>query len=403
MEKILVLNSGSSSLKYQLFAFEGNNHQLLAKGLAERIGLDGSSITFQITGQEKQKLLLNLPNHEVTLQEIFNLLLKGALNSLDELSAVGHRLGHGGETFKFSTLITQDNIEQIRDAQSLLPLHGKAFMLGIDAMTKLLPALPQIAVFDTAFHQTMPQEAYLYALPEEQYSKHHIRRYGFHGTSHRYIAREMARLEPQAHKVISCHLGSGGSITAIKDGQSIDTSLGFTGTGGITMGTRCGDIDAFVPLYIMQTQNKTADEVHLMMNKESGLYALSGGFSDSRDVEDRYMAGDAKAIAAYDVYIHSIIKYIGAYVAVLGGVDAIAFTAGIGEKSPFLRQKVCEKLAYLGVELDLEANKVRGEEVKISTPNSKVSVWVIPTDEELVIAEDTYDILQQQNDMQKTA
>ncbi len=392
MKKILVLNSGSSSLKYRLFAFDAAQSKLLAKGLAERIGIGNSILTFQTTGQDKQKFSLDLPNHEVALQEIFKLLLGSVLNSLNELSAVGHRLGHGGEIFKQSTVITQDNIEQIRQAQELLPLHGKAFMLGIDAMQKLLPDIPQVAVFDTAFHQTMPKEAFLYALPQEQYTKHKIRRYGFHGTSHYYVSRELQKLMPSARKVITCHLGSGGSITAIKDGKSIDTSLGFTGTSGVTMGTRCGDIDGFVPLYIMQSQNKTADEVHLMLNKECGLYALSGGYSDSRDVEDRYLAGDEQAITAYDVYIHSIIKYIGAYVAVLGGVDAIVFTAGIGENSPLLRQKVCEKLAYLGLKIDVQANNMKGQTKEISTPDSKVKVWVIPTDEELVIAEDTYQL-----------
>ena len=390
MKKILVLNSGSSSLKYRLFSFNNNEHTLLAKGLAERIGLDGSTLSFQQTGQEKQKFSIDLPNHEVTLKEILNLLLKNVLSSIDELSAVGHRLGHGGETFKSSTIITKDNISQIREAQNLLPLHGKAFMHGIEAMQKLLPDIPQVAVFDTAFHQTMPEKAYLYALPMEQYTKHHIRRYGFHGTSHYFVSRELQKIMPSAHKIISCHLGSGGSITAIKDGKSIDTSLGFTGTGGIVMGTRCGDIDAFVPLHIMQTQNKTSEEVHLMLNKECGLYALSGGYSDSRDVEDRYIAGDKMAHTAYDVYIHGIIKYIGAYIAVLGGVDAIIFTAGIGENSPLLRQKICEQLSYLGIKLDEKNNQLRGQTAEISTPDSKVKVFVIPTDEELVIAEDTY-------------
>ncbi len=396
MQKILVLNSGSSSLKYQLFAFENNEAELLAKGLAERIGLDGSSITFQTKGKEKRKIVIDLPNHKAVLQEVFNLLSGEVLDSINEINAVGHRLGHGGETFKQSTLITDENIEQIRQAQDLLPLHGKAFMLGIEAMQKLLPDIPQVAVFDTAFHQTMPKSSYLYALPEELYNKYHIRRYGFHGTSHRFIAQKMAELEPSARKIISCHLGSGGSITAIKDGKSIDTSLGFTGTDGVVMGTRCGDIDAFIPLYIMQTQNKTATEVNNLMNKQSGLLGLCG-YSDSRDVEERYLQGDEKAITAYDVYIHGIIKYIGAYVAVLGGVDAITFTAGIGENSWLLRQKVCEKLAYLGVSLDEKANQVRGKIAQISSPSSKVKVWVIPTDEEKVIAEDTFNLINQPN------
>ena len=393
MKKILVLNSGSSSLKYRLFAFENEQPQLLVKGMAERIGIDASTLTFQPTGQEKQKISLNLPNHEIALKEIFNLLLGSVLNSLDELSAVGHRLGHGGENFKESTIITTDNIDQIRQAQELLPLHGKAFMLGIDAMQKLLPNIPQIATFDTAFHQSMPEEAFLYALPQEQYTKYKIRRYGFHGTSHYYVSRELQKLVPSARKIITCHLGSGGSITAIKDGKSIDTSLGFTGTAGIVMGTRCGDIDGFIPLYIMQTQHKTADEVHLMLNKECGLYALSGGYSDRRDIEKLYMEGNQRAITTYNVYIHSIIKYIGAYTAVLGGVDAIVFTAGLGENSSFLRQKICEKLEYLGLKLDLKANEITGQTQEISSSDSKVKVWVIPTDEELVIAEDTYKLI----------
>ena len=259
-------------------------------------------------------------------------------------------------------------------------------------MNSLLPDIPQVATFDSAFHQTMPKEAYLYALPAEQYEKYRIRRYGFHGTSHYYVSRELSKILPEASKVISCHLGSGASITAIKDGKSIDTSLGFTATGGLTMGTRCGDIDAYIPLYIMQTQNKTAEEVNLMMNKESGLYALSGGFSDTRDIEKKYYEGDERAVTAINVYVHNVVKYIGAYTAEMGGTDAIIFTAGIGENSSFLRQKICDRLAFMGLKIDSEANNQRGKLTELSTNDSAVKVYVIQTNEELVIAQDTYNL-----------
>ena len=393
MKKILVLNSGSSSLKYRLFAFDENSSELLTKGLAERIGLDGSRIIWQNKEGEKNVLTWDLENHEAALKKVLELLVGNGLETIDELAGIGHRLGHGGETFKESVLIDDDNLQIIRETQNLLPLHGKAFMLGIDALKKLLPNVLQVATFDTAFHQTMPEEAFLYALPWEQYTKYKIRRYGFHGTSHYFVSRELQKLMPEAKKVITCHLGSGGSITAIKDGKSVDTSLGFTGTAGVVMGTRCGDLDAFVPLYIMQTQNKTADEVHLMLHKECGFYGLSDGYSDSRDIEERYINGDKKAKIAYDVYVHGIIKYIGAYAAVLGGVDAIVFTAGIGENSPMLRKMVCDKLDYLGVKLNDKANSIRGQLREISLNESKVKVWVIPTNEEQVIAEETYKLI----------
>lgn len=393
MKKILVLNSGSSSLKYRLFAFDENSSELLTKGLAERIGLDESRIIWQNKEGEKNVITCDLENHEAALKKVLELLVGNGLETIDELAGIGHRLGHGGEIFKKSVLIDDDNLQIIRETQNLLPLHGKAFMLGIDALKKLLPNVLQVATFDTAFHQTMPEEAFLYALPWEQYTKYKIRRYGFHGTSHYFVSRELQKLMPEAKKVITCHLGSGGSITAIKDGKSVDTSLGFTGTAGVVMGTRCGDLDAFVPLYIMQTQNKTADEVHLMLHKECGFYGLSDGYSDSRDIEEQYINGDKKAKIAYDVYVHGIIKYIGAYAAVLGGVDAIVFTAGIGENSPMLRKMVCDKLDYLGVKLDDNANNIRGEVREISLNESKVKVWVIPTNEEQVIAEETYKLI----------
>ncbi|MBP3545516.1 MAG: acetate kinase [Alphaproteobacteria bacterium] len=390
MKKILVINSGSSSLKFQLFATDGNEYKVIIKGLAERIGIDGSNISYQKEGEEKQVETIPLDNHKTTLKAILDILLKGSLKSIDELWAIGHRLGHGGEYFDKSVVIDDEVMEKIYETKDLLPLHGNAFVYGIEAMKSLLPNIKQVATFDSAFHQTMPKEAFLYALPLEQYEKYRIRRYGFHGTSHYYVSNELRKIMPSAEKIISCHLGSGSSITAIKNGKSIDTSFGFAASCGVTMGTRCGDIDAYIPLYIMQTQNKTADEVNQMMNKESGLWALSGGYSDTRDIEKMYNEGNEQAITTINIYVHNVIKYIGAYTAEMGGVDAIIFTAGIGENSSFLRQKICERLKFMGVEIDEEKNKLRSQFVELSTPASKVKVYMIPTNEELVIAQDTY-------------
>lgn len=389
MKKILVLNSGSSSLKYQLFDIEDNNYSVIAKGIAERIGLNNSNLTLKTLDGKVICREIPLPDHKTTLQAIFDLLIPEILTDISQLSAVGHRLGHGGEYFDKSVIIDDDVMEKIYDTADLLPLHGKAFILGIEAIKKLLPQIKQVATFDSAFHQTMPPEAYLYALPEEQYKKYHIRRYGFHGTSHAYVSQKAAEYIGHKGKFITCHLGNGASITAIKDGKSIDTSMGFGGVPGIFMGTRCGDIDPFIPLYIMQTQNKTADEVNMMLNKECGMYALSGGHSDRRDVESLYHQGDEKAIIAMNSYVYRIIKYIGAYAAALDGVDAIIFTAGIGENSDFIRRLVCEKLSWLGVDFDEKANNEAQGFAEISKPSSKVKVLVIPTNEELVIAQDT--------------
>ncbi len=390
MKKILVINSGSSSLKFQLFATDGNEYKVIIKGLAERIGIDGSNISYQKEGEKKQVKTIPLDNHKTTLKAILDILLKGSLKSIDELWAIGHRLGHGGEYFDKSVVIDDEVMEKIYETKDLLPLHGNAFVYGIEAMKSLLPNIKQVATFDSAFHQTMPKEAFLYALPLEQYEKYRIRRYGFHGTSHYYVSNELRKIMPSAEKIISCHLGSGSSITAIKNGKSIDTSFGFAASCGVTMGTRCGDIDAYIPLYIMQTQNKTADEVNQMMNKESGLWALSGGYSDTRDIEKMYNEGNEQAITTINIYVHNVIKYIGAYTAEMGGVDAIIFTAGIGENSSFLRQKICERLKFMGVEINEEKNKLRSQFVELSTPASKVKVYMIPTNEELVIAQDTY-------------
>ena len=390
MKKILVLNSGSSSLKYQLFEIDDRKHTVIAKGAAERIGEQGSSLSLKTPDGKKISKDITLPDHKTTLEEIFKLLIPDILHDLSELSAVGHRLGHGGEFFDKSVIIDDDVMSKIYQTADLLPLHGKAFILGIEAIKNILPQMVQTATFDSAFHQTMPKEAYLYALPREQYEKHKIRRYGFHGTSHAYVSKKAAEYLGKQGKFITCHLGNGASITAIKDGKSIDTSMGFGGVPGIFMGTRSGDIDPFIPLYIMKTQNKTADEVNMMLNKESGLFALSGGYNDRRDVEALYHKGNPQAVTALNCYIYQIVKYIGAYTAALNGLDAIIFTAGIGEHSDFIRQKVCEKLKWMGVEIDENKNKQVDGFAEISTPDSKIKVLVIPTDEELMIASDAY-------------
>ncbi len=387
MKKILVLNSGSSSLKYQLFNVDGDNYEVLAKGLADRIGISGSFVTLKV-GDNKQTKEIELPSHKEAIREVLDLLLSGPLGSMAELSAVGHRVVHGGELFKNSALVTEEVIRDIENLSELAPLHNPAATLGLRAVKELLPDMPQVVVFDTAFHQTMEKEAFLYALPEEQYSRYKIRRYGFHGTSHAYVAAEAAKLLGKKGKIITCHLGNGASISAVENGKCVDTSMGFTPLAGVVMGTRCGDIDPYIPLYIMKTQNKSIDEVNALMNKQSGMFGICG-FSDNRDVETRYLAGEQKAIDAMNVYVHTLLRFIGGYIAVLGGVDAIVFTAGVGENGAVVRKMVVERLSYLGIELNEENNNKRGQTLEISMPQSKVHVYVIPTDEELMIAKDT--------------
>ena len=386
--KILVLNSGSSSLKYQLFDVNGDKYDVIAKGLAERIGINGSLVSIKYANGEKKSVAVNLPTHNEALREVFNLLLDGVIKSLDEITAVGHRVVHGGENFKGSALVTEKVIEEIDELSQLAPLHNPAAVLGLRAVQKALPNVPQVVAFDTAFHQTMPKEAFLYGLPLEQYTEHKIRRYGAHGTSHQFVAEECAKLIGKRGKIITCHLGNGASISAVKDGVCMDTSMGFTPLAGVIMGTRCGDIDPYIPLHIMKYQNKTLDEVNTLLNKQSGMLGLSG-FSDMRDVEAKYLEGDTKAIEALKTYAYTLVKFIGSYIAVLGGVDAIVFTAGIGENSPIIRKMVLERLSYLGIELDEENNNKRGDAVEITKPGSKVRSFVIPTNEELVIAQDT--------------
>ncbi len=392
MKKILVLNSGSSSLKYQLFAVDGDKYEVIAKGLADRIGIDNSFVTIKIRDGEKITKNVDIPSHQEAIREVFALLLNGALGSMSELSGVGHRVVQGGSIFKESTLVTDKVIEQIDELSSLAPLHNPAAVLGLKAMKALLPDVKQVVVFDTAFHQSMKPEAFLYALPLEQYKKHQIRRYGAHGTSHFYVAREVAKLIGKEGKIIVCHLGNGASISAVNNGKCVDTSMGFTPLAGVVMGTRCGDIDPYIPLHIMKTQGKSVDDVNHLLNKESGMLGLCG-FSDNRDVENAYLAGDEDAKVATDVYIHTLLRFIGGYIAVLGGVDAIAFTAGVGENSAIIRKMVCERLSYLGIQINDEANNKRGKTIEISTPSSKVKVFVVPTNEELVIAQDTVNLI----------
>ncbi len=391
MKKILVLNSGSSSLKYQLFNVDGEKYDVVAKGVADRIGINGSFVEIKFPNGEKRKREVALPTHNEAINEVISELLNGALTSMKEIDAVGHRVVQGGDIFKNSVLVTDSVIDQIENLAELAPLHNHAHVLGIKAVQSLLPDVPQTVVFDTAFHQTMPKEAYLYALPLEQYTKYKIRRYGFHGTSHAYVSAKAAELIGKKGKIITCHLGNGASISAIDNGICLDTSMGFTPLAGLVMGTRCGDIDPYIPLYICKSQNKTPDEVNEILNKKSGMYGLCG-YSDNRDVETLYGV-EEKATDAMNAYIHSIIRFIGSYIAVLGGVDAIVFTAGIGENGSLVRKLVLERLSYLGITLNEEANNRRGNIEEISTADSKVRVFVIPTDEEYMIAKDTMHIV----------
>lgn len=391
MKKILVLNSGSSSLKYQLFNVTGDKYDVIAKGVADRIGINGSFVEIKFPNGDKRKREVALPTHNEAINEVIAELLNGALTSMAEIDAVGHRVVQGGDIFKNSVLVTDTVVDQIENLAELAPLHNHAHVLGIKAVQKLLPNIPQTVVFDTAFHQTMPKEAYLYALPLEQYTKYKIRRYGFHGTSHAYVSAKAAELIGKKGKIITCHLGNGASISAVDNGICLDTSMGFTPLAGLIMGTRCGDIDPYIPLYICKSQNKTPDEVNEILNKKSGMFGLCG-YSDNRDVETLYGV-EQNATDAMDTYIHSIIRFIGSYIAVLGGVDAIVFTAGIGENGSLVRKLVLERLSYLGITLDEEANNKRGSITEISTPDSKVRVFVIPTDEEYMIAKDTMQIV----------
>ena len=397
--KILVLNCGSSSIKYQLLDMEPTP-ELRAKGLVERVGLDMGEFTHKPVGKDKYYIQTPIPNHEVGVKLILEALTDpqhGVIKSLDEINAVGHRVAHGGEYFKKSVIIGDKEREEIAKLCELAPLHNPASLIGIDVMKKLLPNIKHVGVFDTSFHQTMPPEAYLYALPYEYYTEKKIRRYGFHGTSHKYVgpkAAAMAGIPYETAKIVSCHLGNGASICAIKNGKSIDTSMGFTPVEGLIMGTRCGDIDAGALLYIMDSEHLDTKAVNTLINKKSGLLGISGKSVDMRDIRAGKDAGDERSRNAFNMFAYRVKKYIGAYTAAMGGVDIILFTGGIGENAWFQREAICDGLEFLGTKLDLEANrKYAGEDGIISTPESKVKLISVTTNEELVIATDTFNLL----------
>ena len=389
--KILVVNCGSSSLKFQLI--DSETEEVAASGLCERIGLDGALI-YKVNG-DKIKQEIDLPDHEVAIKKVLDTLLDkeiGVLTSLDEIGAIGHRMVHGGEKFSSSVIINEEIIKQIETCNDLAPLHNPANLLGVRACQEVMPGVPNVVVFDTAFHQTMPSKAYLYALPKEYYEKYGVRRYGFHGTSHSFVSKrlaELAGLDINNSRMIICHIGSGASISAIKDGKSVDTSMGMTPLEGLMMVTRSGDMDPAIIEFICQKENITVQEMTTILNKKSGALGLSGLSNDYRDLVEAAQGGNQDAINALDVMVYRVIKYIGAYYMALGGVDAIALTAGVGENNLELRAKIVEGLAAIGIKLDVEANAVRGDERKISTDDSAAQVWVVPTNEELAIARET--------------
>ncbi len=395
--KILVLNCGSSSIKYKLF--EMPSKEVLAQGGIEKIGLPDSFLKLTLPNGEKKIIERSIQEHTSGVQMIFDVLTDaefGVVKDLSEIEAVGHRVLHGGSKFSESVVINQDVINAIEECCDLGPLHNPANLKGIYAVQKLMPQVPQIAVFDTAFHQTMPEHAYLYPVPYELYEKYGVRRYGFHGTSHRYVSKrvcEYLNIPVEGSKIITCHIGNGGSIAAIKDGKCIDTSMGMTPLEGLMMGTRSGDIDAGAVLYIMKKEGLTPDQTSDLLNKKSGVLGMFKRSSDMRELEDAVANGEDLAIRTENMYFYRITKYIGAYAAAMGGVDVILFTGGVGENQATARAGVCKTLGFLGVEIDMEKNKVRSKEAIISTENSKVTVCVIPTDEELMIATDTMELL----------
>ncbi|WP_069650229.1 acetate/propionate family kinase [Caloranaerobacter ferrireducens] len=391
--KILVINCGSSSLKYQLI--DMTNEEVLAKGLAERIGIDGSRVKHRTIGKEEVIIEKPMSNHKVALEIVLNALTDsehGAIKSMEEISAVGHRVVHGGEKFSGSVVIDDEVLKVLRECADLAPLHNPPNIMGIEACQELMPNTPMVGVFDTAFHQTMPKSSYIYPLPYELYEKYGIRKYGFHGTSHKYVSNRAAEIlgkDINELNIITCHLGNGASLAAVKKGKSIDTSMGFTPLEGLAMGTRCGDIDPAIVTFLMEKENMSTSEVNNLLNKKSGVLGISGVSSDFRDIEEAAAKGNERAQLALDKFTSRVKKYVGAYAAIMGGVDVIVFTAGLGENSPETREAVCEGLEFMGVEIDKEKNKVRGKETIISTENSKVKVLVVPTNEELMIARET--------------
>ncbi len=391
---VLVVNAGSSSLKYQLL--DTKTEKELAKGLCERIGIDGK-ITHKLPDGRKFSKDIDMPNHAVAMQLLVEALTDkemGCISDMSEINAVGHRVVHGGEYFSGSVIVTNDVIEKVEKCKELAPLHNGPALMGIAGCTEVMKDVPQVLVFDTAFHQTMPDYAYTYPIPYSFYEKYGIRRYGFHGTSHRYVAAEMTKIlgKVEGTKIITCHLGNGSSITAVKDGKSVDTTMGFTPLDGLEMGTRCGSIDPAIVCFLMEKEGMSPSEMSNFLNKKCGLLGVSEVSSDSREIENAIAAGNKKAILADRIMSYEIKKYIGSYTAAMGGLDALVFTAGLGENNVALRKDSCEDLKYLGIEIDDERNKKacrQSDIVKISTDTSKVQVYVIPTNEELVIARDT--------------
>ncbi len=396
--KVLVLNSGSSSIKYQLFNME--EESVLARGIVERIGIEDSFLEQENIEGEELLWQEDVADHSQGISLVIDALQdekKGVLENMDEINALGHRVVHGGEKFADSVLITSEVVEKIEEVSELAPLHNPPNLAGIKECQRLMPDKPQVGVFDTAFHQTMPEEAYIYALPYEYYQKYGIRRYGFHGTSHKFVSRRAAELMDKALeelKIITCHLGNGASVAAVDQGRSVDTSMGLTPLEGLVMGTRCGDIDPAIVPFLQKKEGLEPEEGDSIMNKESGLLGISGISNDSRDVSEAAQQGNKRARLAAKVFNYRVKKYIGAYAAAMGGTDAIVFTAGIGENDGAIRAAILENLEFLGFKLDETKNNTRGEEIEISTPGSRVKVFAIPTNEELVIARDTAKILE---------
>lgn len=392
--KILVINCGSSSLKFQLI--DSDTEECLAKGLCERIGIEGSMISYTPEGGEKEKTVTPMPDHTEAIRLVLEALTNpktGVVKGLEEIGAVGHRVVHGGERFAESVLIDDEVVRAIEECNDLAPLHNPANLIGIDACRKLMPATPMVAVFDTAFHQTMPEEAFLYGLPYEYYRKYKVRRYGFHGTSHSYVSKRAAEVLGKDYedlKTIVCHLGNGASVSAVKNGRCVDTSMGLTPLEGLIMGTRSGDVDPAIIEFLAHKENKSLEEVMTILNRKSGVLGLSDNLSsDFRDLEEGYHKGDENAARALKTFCYRVAKQVGAYVAAMNGVDVICFTAGVGENAPLVRSFVCEYLGYLGIKLDSEANGKRGEDLVVTTPDSRTTVMVIPTNEELAIARET--------------
>ena len=397
--KVLVLNCGSSSIKYKLYDMNGQKE--LASGGIEKIGLPDSFLKFTLSDGSKQVITQEIKEHTAGIELILKTLTDakyGVIKSLDQIDAVGHRVVHGGDKFCSSVVINQEVIDKIEECVDLAPLHNPANLKGIFAIQKILPKVPQVAVFDTSFHQTMPPYAYIYALPYDYYEKYGVRRYGFHGTSHRYVAKrgcEFLGLDLENSRIITAHIGNGGSITAIKNGKSIDTSMGMTPVEGLMMGTRSGNIDLGVLTYLMDKENLSTQQINDIINKKSGLVGVSGVSSDMRDIENAIEQGNERARLAMDMYFYYILKYVSGYIAVLGGVDAIIFTGGVGENQPIMRKYVCDSLAFLGVDFNNELNdRIKGRETELTFPNSKVRVAVIPTNEELAIAIDTEELVE---------